>query len=162
MAENKQGIGTIIKKWSTETLLISIIVGGIFGYSELKAYIQLHTFSTPEIKVLSEDFIQKNLGIAGRVNLDAQNELTEKYKSLTIAIDTLGLIYNKSYESMDIYKQTNQAILQLVHHTDSISTERLKMLKELAKEASTQSNATQLSLNGVSDIKKILTKTLEE
>lgn len=120
MADKKQSILTTIKKWSTETLLISIIVGGIFGYSELKAYIQIHTFSTPEIKALSEDFIQKNLGISGRINLEAQNELTKKYQGFTTSIDTLYKTYLFVHSDIETNRLRNEAILQFVHNMDSI------------------------------------------
>lgn len=122
MKDKKQNIGTIIKKWSNETLLITLIVGGIFGYSELKSYVEIHTFSTPEIKVLSEDFIQKNLGISGRINLEAQNELTKKYQGLTTAIDTLSSTYQFVYVVLETSKMRDEAILQLVHRMDSIVT----------------------------------------
>jgi hypothetical protein len=155
--EKKQSMGkTILKEWLSPSLLAGLIVTLLVGYGKLESYIQVHTFSTPEIKALSEDFIQKNIGISGRENLEAQNQMTKKYVGLTVAIDTLYSVYGKVYESMDVYRRTNQAILNLVYNQDSLSGERLEMLKNLVKESNTQSNATQLTLNGVVDIKEIL------
>lgn len=159
--EKKQSISDIIKRWSTETLLITMIVGGILGYSELKAYVDTHTFSTPEIKALSEDFIKKNIGISGRENLEAQRDLTKKYQGLTNAIDTLSSIYKTSYESIDAYTKTNEAILEMVHDIDSLSVERLDILRSLIKENNIQSNATQLSLDKQSSILLINEKILQ-
>lgn len=132
MNDKKQSIWTSIKKWSTESLLISIIVGGIFGYSELKSYIQLHTFSTPQIKVLTETFIEQNLGIAGRENLEAQNQLTTKYIGLTTAIDTLSSVHRFVYNVLETGKLRDEAILSLVHRQDSIimiQSEDIKQMK---------------------------------
>lgn len=146
MTDKKQSILTNIRKWSTDTLLVSIIVGGIFGYSELKSYIQLHTFSTPQIKVLTENFIEKNLGIAGRENLEAQNQLTTKYIGLTMAIDTLSSVHKFVYDVLETGKLRDEAILNLVHNMDSIMRVMAEENKQMQKDINTGKNASELNL----------------
>lgn len=147
---------SILKDWLTPSLLLGLIASLLVSYGGMKEYIKTVTFSDAEIKALSEDFIKRNMGISGRENLEAQQQLTKKYTQLTVAIDTLSVIYQKSFESMDAYLKTNQAILEMVSNVDSVSMERLTILKELVKENKIQSNATQLNLDKADDILKLL------
>jgi len=122
MNAKKQTLKTILKEWLSPSLLVGLIVTLLLGYGKLESYIQIHTFSSPEIKVLTEAFIKKNIGIAGRENLEAQNELTKKYGGLTVAIDTLSGIYRFSHDDIKTNTLRNEAILSFVHNMDSIMT----------------------------------------
>ena len=141
-----------IRQWLTPVGLLGLIAALLISYGGFKEYIKTVTFTDAQIKVLSENYIKNNLGVSEKRNLEANNELTRKYNQLTVAIDTLSSIYKKSYESVDAYTKVNQAILNMVHNVDSISKERLEILKGLKKEANIQSNATQLALDKQGDI----------
>lgn len=144
-----------IRQWLTPVGLLGLIASLLITYGGFKEYIKTVTFTDAKIKVLSENYIKNNLGVSEKKNLEANNLLTEKYLKLTVAIDTLSSIYQKSFESMDIYISQSQAILQMVHNIDSLSIDRLEILKEVIKESKTQSNATQLTLDKEDDILKI-------
>lgn len=120
MVAKKQTLKDILKEWLSPTLLIGLIVTILLGYGKLEAYIQIHTFSTPEIKVLTEQFIKANIGIAGRENLEAQNELTKKYVGFTAAIDTLYKTYTFVHGDIELNRLRNEAILNFVHSMDSV------------------------------------------
>ncbi len=155
MAEKKQTLKTILKEWLSPSLLVGLIVTLLLGYGKLEAYIKIHTFSTPEIKVLTENFIEKNIGISGRINLEAQNQLTIKYVGLTTAIDTLSSIHNFVYTVLETSRLRNEAILNLVHRQDSLITVMDADNKQMQKDINTGKNASELLLTEIRKLKAL-------
>lgn len=158
MKDKPTTMKTILKEWLTPTLLAGLIATLLISYGGFKEYVKTVTFSDAEIKALTEKFVKDNMGISARANIEALNEMTYKYNQLTKAIDTLDRIYRTAYDNINNHMATDQAILKLVHNADSLSVERLAMLKELVKENKIQSNATQLNLDRTSTVIKVMEK----
>lgn len=117
--------------------------------------IESRLLSSPEMKVRTEDFMIEESSYSKQKNLEALNKMTDKYISLTTTVDTMSIIAISIYNSIELNKERNQAILNLVHRMDSIVSVLVKENKEIKSDIFTIKTFDEALLRSIKKLKSL-------